>query len=64
MIRFESLVGTEGGRVSGRLRRDAGWKTLVCGFGIRSSVPNRFNSYIHRGEVEIVKRRVRSIILL
>ena len=46
------------------LRRGAGGGTKSLGLVTRRSIPNRFDSHVQGGEVDIKKRRICSIILI
>ena len=64
MVRLESFGGEEGAGASGRLKRNAKGRTRRFGLDTGRSVLNWFNPYIHRGEVQVKKRRVQSVVLL
>ena len=58
VVQLESFGSAEGTGASRRLIRNAGGRTRRFGLGIGRFVPNWFDSYIHRGEVKVKKRRV------
>ena len=64
VVSLETFGSAEGAPESGSLDMGRGGVTRRFWFGIGRSVPNRFDSYIHRGKVAIKKGRVGSIIFL